>query len=130
MLCRITNMRYKLTMHEPRLKTEIRVSAHIRRARSAGAFATIVRKGDIDAGAVAVKVYRGQGQAQLFVQSRDLDGNQIWRDPFEQDAPDAAGADTAIDETKIDAWLKKECDIDPDLWIVEIEDREGRAFLD
>ena len=114
-----------IAMDEPRLKTEIRVAAHIRRARGEGAFATIVRKGDVDAGAVAVKVYRGAGMAQLFVQSRDLDGKPIWRDPFEHDEPSPTG-----DEAKVDAWLKKECTIDPDLWIIEIEDRDGHAFLD
>lgn len=111
-------------MTEPRLKTEIRVSAHLRRARAGGAFATIARKGDPDAGAVAVKVYFGARKAQLFVQSRDLDGNFLWRDPFEGD-PQAEET-----EPRVDAWLAKEISIDPDLWIVEIEDREGRAFLE
>lgn len=104
----------------PRLKTHIRVAAHLRRAQSAGAFATIVRKGDPDAGAVAVKLYRGRGEAQLFIQSRDLDGRMIWREPMED----------SRDEARIDAWLEKERRIDPDLWIVEIEDGEGRAFLE
>ncbi|MEO1250894.1 MAG: DUF1491 family protein [Pseudomonadota bacterium] len=112
-------------MDQPRLKTGIRVSAHLRRARAAGAFATIARKGDEDAGAVAVKVYMGAGAAKLFVQSRDLDGNAVWRDPFEEGDPQAEGA-----EARIDAWLAKETAIDPDLWIVEIEDRAGRAFLE
>ncbi len=107
-------------MTEPRLKTEIRVTAHMRRAQGEGAFATVARKGDPDAGAVAVKIYLGRGAAKLFVQSRDLDGAPVWREPFEDD----------LSEDKIDAWLKKEIAIDPDLWIVEIEDREGRTFLD
>ncbi len=107
-------------MTEPRLKTEIRVSAHMRRAQGEGAFATVARKGDPDAGAVAVKIYLGAGAAKLFVQSRDLNGASIWREPFEDDC----------DEQQIDAWLKKETRIDPDLWIIEIEDRKGRAFLD
>ncbi len=110
-------------MTEPRVKTEIRVSAQVRRAHSAGAFATIVRRGDADAGAVAVKLYQGPGAVKLFIQSRDLDGKPVWREPFEDDdAPDL--------ETKIDRWLEKEAAIDPDLWIVEIEDRDGRTFLD
>ncbi|MFQ5563727.1 MAG: DUF1491 family protein [Parvularculaceae bacterium] len=103
-----------------RLKTEIRVRAHIRRCRSEGAFATVARRGDPDAGAVAIKVYLGAATARLFMQSRDLDGRPIWREPFEE----------ARAESEIDARLEKECAIDPDLWIVEIEDREGRAFLD
>jgi len=107
-------------MLEPRLKTEIRVSAHLRRARAQGAFATIARRGDTDAGAVAVKVYLGAQTAKLFIQSRDIDGNPIWREPLEQ----------IREEAQIDAWLEKEAAIDPDLWVVEIEDREGRAFLE
>ncbi|WDI32208.1 DUF1491 family protein [Hyphococcus flavus] len=111
-------------MIEPRIKTDIRVSAHLRRAQGQGAFATIVRRGDPDAGAVAVKVFIERGRARLFIQSRDLDGNPVWREPFEGD-PQAEDV-----EMKIDAWLEKEVRIDPDLWIVEIEDRAGRAFLD
>ena len=111
-------------MTEPRLKTEIRVAAHMRRARGEGAFATVARKGDPDAGAVAVKVFLRPGAALLFVQSRDLDGNLIWRNPFEGDAQ------TDDTEPRVDKWLEKEIAIDPDLWIVEIEDRDGRAFLD
>lgn len=105
---------------EPRLKTHIRVAAHLRRAQSAGAFAAIVHKGDPDAGAIAVKLFLGRGLAQLFIQSRDLDGKSIWREPIED----------SRDEEQIDAWLEKERRIDPDLWVVEIDDRDGRAFLD
>jgi hypothetical protein len=107
-------------MTEPRLKSGIRVSAHIRRAQGEGAFAAIARRGDPDAGAVAVKVYLGARTARLYIQSRDLDGRAIWREPFE----------TVVEEEKIDGWLKKEAAIDPDLWVIEIEDRDGRAFLD
>ncbi len=105
---------------EPRLKAKIRVDAHLRRAHGAGAFAVIARRGDDDAGAVAVKVYLGARAAKLFIQSRDLDGALIWREPFENDPC----------EEKIDAWLAREISIDPDLWIIEIEDRDGRAFLE
>jgi len=110
-------------MTEPRVKTEIRVSAQVRRAHSAGSFATIVRRGDADAGAVAVKLYQGPGAVKLFIQSRDLDGKMVWREPFGEEAPDGL-------EAKIDRWLEKESSIDPDLWIVEIEDRDGRIFVD
>ena len=116
-------------MTEPRLKTEIRVAAHLRRAQAAGAFATIARRGDPDAGAVAVKVYLGRGRARALVQSRDLDGRSVWRDPL---IGDTVQEDQSKDyhEAEVDAWLAKETAIDPDLWIVEIEDRDGRAFVE
>jgi hypothetical protein len=108
----------------PRLKSEIRVAAQLRRAEAAGAFAHVARKGDVDAGAIAVKVFLGRLEegpaARLFIQSRDLEGALVWREPF--DGPAA--------EEKIDEWLAKERRIDPDLWIVEIEDRAGRSFAE
>ncbi|MEL7488506.1 MAG: DUF1491 family protein [Pseudomonadota bacterium] len=122
-------------MTTPRLKTEIRVQAHLRRARAGGAFATVARKGDPDAGAVAVKVYLGGGRARAFLRSVDLDGNPVWRNPFteESGAGDAAGGDEEggdVAESDVDARLAKEVSYDPDLWIIEIEDRDGRAFLE
>lgn len=112
-------------MTEPRIKTSIRVSAHIRRAEAGGAFAAIVRRGDPDAGAVAVKLYRGRGDAQMFIQSRDLDGQTVWRDPLDGRVSEA-GDDI---EAAIDQWLAREISIDPDLWVIEIENPKGDAFL-
>lgn len=107
-------------MTEPRLKSEIRVAAQLRRAHAVGAFAVVARRGDPDAGAIAVKVYLGAGRARLFVEAHDEEGNAIWREPF----------DATADEARIDAYLDKEKRFDTDLWIIEIEDREGRAFLE
>lgn len=111
-------------MYSPRLKTEIRVAAYLRLCQGEGVFAQIARKGDPDAGAIAVKIFMGRAEsgplARLFVQSIDDKGEPAWREAF--DGPAA--------EEKIDDRLAKESRIDPDLWIVEIEDREGRSFLD
>ena len=107
-------------MIEPRLKTEIRVAAQLRRAASAGAFATIARRGDPDAGAIAIKVYLGGRQARLFVESRDEAGAPVWREPLD--------GETA--EDAVDHYLEREARFDRDLWIVEIEDRQGRPFVD
>ena len=107
-------------MTEPRLKSKIRIDAHLTRVRAAGAFAAIARVGDADAGVIAVKVYMGAGRAKLFIQSRDLDGNPIWREPVSK----------TDSEQDVDAWLQKEISIDPDLWVLEIEDKDGRAFLE
>ncbi|MEM8935367.1 MAG: DUF1491 family protein [Pseudomonadota bacterium] len=127
-------------MSVPRLKTHIRVSAHLARVRAGGAFAAIARHGDDDAGAVAVKVYLGGRRARLFVEARDIDGVLGWRELFagedetgeDEMSEDARGAgdDAGHDEAKIDAYLEKEAAVDPDLWIIDIEDPKGRAFLD
>jgi len=104
----------------PRLKTHIRAAALMARAQAAGAFATVVRRGDPDAGALAVKAYAAPGRARLFIESRDDAGVRCWR----------AALDGADEEVRIDAYLDREAAIDPDLWLIEIEDRDGRAFVE
>ncbi|MBI1391741.1 MAG: DUF1491 family protein [Alphaproteobacteria bacterium] len=108
----------------PRLKTSVRVSAHARRARGEGAFATVARHGDDDAGAVIVKVFLGRGgdgapRAIAHFESILDNGARGWRVALDGPAPEA----------DVDAWIARQVDRDPDLWVLEIEDAGGRAFL-
>lgn len=100
-----------------RLKTEIRVSALIRRAQSAGAFAAILRRGDTDAGSLWVIVRQGS-KLFRFTEQMSMSGGREWY----QDGP--------FDEQDMTLRTNKAVDRDPDIWIVEIEDAQGRAFLD
>jgi hypothetical protein len=101
------------------LSTDIWVGALIRRAELGGAFAAVARKGDPRAGAVLVKaVNRGQGTARLYAEATRGDGERIWMQPV-----------ASQDEPELDAYIARSLRIDPDLWVVEIEDREGRHFL-
>lgn len=103
-----------------RLKSEIRVQAYLRRCSVNNVAGVVVQRGDEDAGAIAIKVYNCAGKAELFVESYDDEGEPYWRSRF----------DGFVDEVTVDAHLEKERNFDRDLWIVEIEDREGRNFLD
>ncbi|MEM8987869.1 MAG: DUF1491 family protein [Pseudomonadota bacterium] len=100
-----------------RVKTGIWVAAYVRRCAASGAAAFIAAKGDPDAGAVLVKIATLDGQARLLLPSRDLEGRSVWRTA-------KAGA-----ETDVDAYAARERQIDSDLWIVEVEDKDGRHFL-
>jgi len=104
----------------PRLKSEIRIQAHLRRCSAAGAFGIIAKKGNIDAGAIAIKVLNGDRLAAVYVESYDDYGNHVWRSHF----------DELVSERIADDYLAKEVEFDRDLWIVEIEDKQGRNFLD
>lgn len=103
------------------LKTDFWVSALIRRASIAGCFAGITRKGDKDAGAVLVKVSTLNGRARLYAPALDGQGERIWLD--------LSAGPLGENEPEIDAYARKRADGDPDLWVVEIEDRHGRNFL-
>ena len=101
------------------LSTDIWVSALIRRAEMGGAFAVVARKGDARAGAVLVKVLnRTDGTARLYSEATRMDGVRVWMQP--------AAADQ---EPDLDRYIERAVRVDPDVWVVEIDDRDGRHFL-
>ena len=101
------------------LSSDVWVYALIRRAELAGAFAMILRKGDARAGAVLVKLAnRKTGQTQLYAEATRGDGERVWMQPV-----------SAQSEADLDAYIERAARIDPDIWVVEIEDSEGRHFL-
>jgi hypothetical protein len=105
-----------------RLKSEIWVKAYLRRCAGEGVPGVVARRGDADAGVVYIKVSRLDGTAALFgpAAAGFADGaDRRWSLMVET----AADAD-------IEARLAREANLDPDLWVVEIEDRQGRHFLD
>lgn len=101
------------------LSTDLWVSALIRRAELAGAFATVARKGDPRAGTVIVKAFdTSNRRARLYSEAFGPDGERLWMQPMESEF-----------ESELDEYLQRQIGYDPDLWIVEIEDREGRHFI-
>jgi hypothetical protein len=110
-----------------RLKSAIWVAAYIRRCHAEGAFAVVRRRGAEEAGAIFIKLNLLDGTAELFGpapqsafdESRPAD-RRFTRSLAEQPAPEA----------KVEERLTRELRFDPDAWIVEVEDRAGRHFLD
>ena len=104
----------------PRLKAGIFVRALIRRAEVAGAAAFVVRKGSEEAGAIILKIARLDGTSLVLSQARRGEGELVWVKPIGD----------AVDDEAASKYFEKQTRFDPDLWIVEIEDREGRTFVD
>ena len=90
----------------------------MRRASVVSAMGMVVKRGDRDAGTVWVKVMRLDGSCELFVPARNFEGERIWTRPV-----------GIVPEAEADAYTRKALDRDPDMWVVEIEDRLGRHFL-
>ena len=104
---------------QPRLTSDLWVSAYLTRLRLADIPAYITAKGDPTAGAVIVKVATLNGQARAFQRSFDLmSDTRIWVTLSEGAEPD------------VDALITRQRARDPDLWVIELEDRLGRTLLD
>lgn len=102
-----------------RLKSAIYVQALIRRCEVAGSAAYLVRRGAEEAGAVFLKLNRLDGTCMVLSPARRGD-ELVWTRPLGESA----------DETRAADYFAKQIRIDPDIWIVEIEDRAGRVFVD
>ena len=104
---------------EPRLTTGFWVSAYLNRLRLAEIAAYVTAKGDATAGAVIVKVATLDGRARAYQRSFDLAADtRIW--VVLAEGPEA----------DVDAALQRQRTRDPDLWVIELEDRAGRTLLD
>jgi hypothetical protein len=112
-----------------RLKTEIWVKAYLRVRSAEGVSAMVVRHGDDDAGAVFIKVATLDGRAALYGPAPSgFEAGQDLRGADRRWVAHLAKPNTT--EAEVDAYLERQADFDPDLWVIEVEDRAGRHFLD
>ncbi len=102
-----------------RLTSEVWVAAYLTRLRLATIPAFVVQRGDHTAGAVLVKLNTLDGAAKCFQRSFDImTGERQWVVLKE-------GA-----EADVEASIAQQKSFDPDLWVIEIEDKTGRHLLD
>ena len=107
-----------------RIKAEIWAKAYIRYCSGNAVPAVVTRRGQDDGGAIFIKI-------------NSLDGNVVLYGP----APAGLDASSdgrlwalclgegAVNEADADSYLLRQAEFDPDIWIIEVEDRERRHFL-
>lgn len=106
-------------MAEPRLASGIWVAAYRRRLEAEGIPAYVTKRGDDTAGAVVVKLDTLDGRAQVYMRSFDLEtGARKW--VMFVDGPEA----------EANLWIARQREFDMDLWVIEVESRQGRHLLD
>lgn len=108
-------------MMQERVSASLWVDALIRRATIGAASAFVLQRGDAERGDVVVKVSTLDGKARLYRPSIDIEGRRVFLD--------LAVQGIGPEEEDIDSYIRRERTRDSDLWVVEIEDREGRHFI-
>ncbi len=102
-----------------RLASHVWVGAYLRILSADAVPAYVVARGDATAGAVLIKVATLDGQAAAWQRSYDFERDaRVWMEL-------ASGP-----EGEVDRAVAAQRRTDPDLWVIEVEDREGRTFLD
>jgi hypothetical protein len=101
------------------LASHMLVAALIRRVQAAGGFATIVRRGDRDAGAILVQCAE-KGATTVLLEPRTGDnGTLSW-------APTGPASDA--DPADISQYFVRRAQIDPDIWILELDIAQAAQF--
>jgi hypothetical protein len=101
------------------LSTRFWVDAYLTRLRLSDIPAFVTAHGDDMAGSVLIKLNTLDGQAQLFQRMPDLmTGEHAW-----------SALHKGL-EAEIDQSVTKQKSFDPDLWVIEVEDRAARHLLD
>jgi hypothetical protein len=104
-------------LDDDRLPSHVWIMAQIRRCNADGIPAMVVRRGEAQTGTLLVKINQFDAGCRVLSQMRDLDGALGWMAAFDG---------KLVDEAEADSYLERAMSRDPDIWVVEIEDREGR----
>ncbi len=106
---------------EARLKTALWIKALIRRCDLAAVAVAVVSRGDGDAGAVVLKLNARDEGCLVLAQARGTDGELVWM---------RATGPAPVAEADAEAYIARQRQRDPDMWVLEIETGSPGAILD
>ena len=107
-----------IIMASARLTSNLWISGYRKRLEARAIPIYVVKKGDDISGSIIVRVLDLKGSSKVFVQSYDGVGNRIWLELAHAPDPD------------VEKIIKKQIDIDPDAWVLELEEANGIHLLE
>lgn len=103
-----------MTVSDNRIPVYLWIEAEIRRLASEGVGVYVTARGDKTGGILLQKIANMAGQCRLLIQQRDMSGKLTWV---------SALPEALVEEKVADDYILRSIARDPDLWVVEIEDR-------
>jgi len=100
---------------EARLPVHIWIEAQLRPLNDRGVFYYINQRGEQNSGIILLKLNGLNGRCRVLVQQRNLEGQLGWMDAIGKEL---------VEEVQADQYIQRAIMRDPDLWAIEIEDRE------
>ena len=104
-------------MRSHRLKTKLIVNALQRTCSRINLPFYVLKKGEENAGNIFIKILITETTSKVLSQINDLNGGTRW---------EPIGLENyIISNSEADKYIEKQIHIDPDTWILEIEDKHG-----
>lgn len=100
---------------EARLPVHLWIDAQLRPLNDRGIYYYIKQRGEKNSGVILLKLSDCLGKCRLLIQQRGFDGAMGWMNALGQDI---------VEEKQADSYIERSILRDPDLWVIEIEDRE------
>ena len=107
-------------MADSRLPAHLEIAAIVRLAEAAGGFATVLAKGERDAGTILLVATRNGHLAQLYERMPSLDGGRSWTLSKTQTVENAHEFNEYVDRRRMQ---------DRDVWILEVDIADGAQFV-
>lgn len=101
------------------LPIDLFIGARARVATRQGIPITVVRRGDSSSGTIILRINLLNGSSRVLVETR-TENAAVWMPATRTDP---------MPDKDADAYLSKQSSTDPDVWIVEIEDKKGRNWF-
>jgi len=105
---------------DSRLPAHIEAGGLIRAVEAAGGFATVLHKGQREAGTILVVLVENGVNARVYERMPQLDGTRSWHCSKTQ------GTENSIE---IADYLSRRQAQDPDVWVVELDIANGERFI-
>lgn len=105
---------------DTRLPAHLEVAALIRRVQAEGGFATVLQKGEREAGTLLLVLCENGTNPRIYERMPDLDGTRKWCRSKVQDTDN---------KTEFDKYLTRRGAQDRDLWIVELDVARAERFI-
>lgn len=106
---------------ESRLPAHVEVGGLIRRVQAEGGFATVLRKGERDAGTIMIVLTENGANTRIYERMPQLDGTRQWCCSKTQDIDN---------KQEIADFIERRGAQDPDLWIIELDIAQGERFIE
>ncbi|MBO9511925.1 DUF1491 family protein [Erythrobacter sp. A6_0] len=107
-------------MSDNRLPAHVEIAGMIRSVQAAGGFATVLHKGERDAGAICVIATHNGHNSTLWERMPQLDGSRKFVATKTQDTEN---------KTDFEEYLARRLRQDPDSWQIELDIENAERFI-